>query len=363
MVGLITALASNGAKADTVTVKLTTLAPKGSSWVNVLQEVGENWKKVSDDRVALKIYPGGVAGDEISMVSKMRIGQYHAAALTSTGLSEIEGSVRVLQVPMLYQSDAELDYVRNKLTPLLEQRIEKKGYKVLTWGEAGWAHFFATSPIARPDDLKSLKLLTSANDHVVLDLWKANGFNPVPLSPTDILPSLETGMINAFAAPPMVALSFHWYHLAPNMTDLRWSPVIGATVIKKQIWDQTPADARKAMMDIAHKAGDKLQADIRRGNEDALGEMVKRRLRIVPVPHDVRAEWLRRTEDVYPKLLDRFVPRETFQEAVRLVKEFRARAAGPPAVRDANLTGETSSGRKAPRKKLFDTRPAGPGGE
>jgi hypothetical protein len=117
------------------------------------------------------------------------------------------------------------------------------------------------------------------------------------------------------------------------------------------------------MMDIAHKAGDKLQADIRRGNEDALGEMVKRRLRIVPVPHDVRAEWLRRTEDVYPKLLDRFVPRETFQEAVRLVKEFRARAAGPPAVRDANLTGETSSGRKAPRKKLFDTRPAGPGGE
>ena len=139
----VLAAALPAARAQKVVIKLATLAPEGSSWHLILKEMGEEWKKVSDGRVTLKIYPGGVVGDEGEMISKVRLGTIHAAAVTGTGLSEVDRGVQALQVPMLYRSDAELDYVRAKLVPTLEKRLADKGFVVLTWGEAGWVHFFA----------------------------------------------------------------------------------------------------------------------------------------------------------------------------------------------------------------------------
>ncbi|MBI5396961.1 MAG: TRAP transporter substrate-binding protein DctP [Verrucomicrobia bacterium] len=321
------ALALPAARAQNVVIKLATLAPEGSSWHLILKEMGEEWKKVSNGRVTLKIYPGGVVGDEAEMVSKMRLGTIHAAAVTGTGLSEIDRGVQALQVPMLYRSDAELDHVRARMTPTLEKRLGEKGFVVLTWGEAGWVHFFTKSPVVRPDDLKKLKLFTWAGDTLVLDLWKAGGFNPVPLASTDIMPSLQTGMINAFATPPVAALSFQWYSLAPNMTDMRWAPLIGATVLDKRSWQRIPADARDAIMAVSRKAGEKLQADVRRGELEAVKAMKDHKLNVVPVVGDAMTAWRSAAEAIYPKLRGPFVPADMFDEAQRIVTEFRSKGA------------------------------------
>jgi len=313
------------ARAQNVTVKLATLAPEGSSWHLILKEMGEEWRKVSNGRVTLKIYPGGVVGDEGEMISKIRLGTIHAAAATTMGLSEIDRGVQALCIPMLYRSDAELDYVRAKLAPKLEERMAAKGFIVLAWGEAGWVHFFTKTPVVRPDDLKKLKMFSWAGDNSTLDLWKNAGFTVVPLASTDIMPGLQTGMINAFATPPVAALSFQWYSLAPNMTDVRWAPLVGATILDKRAWERIPADVRDAIKAAARKAGERIQTDVRKGAIEAVKAMKEHKLNVVPVPADALAAWRSAAEGVYPKLVGPFVPADMFDEAKKLVGEFRAK--------------------------------------
>jgi TRAP-type C4-dicarboxylate transport system substrate-binding protein len=258
------------------------------------------------------------------MVSKMRLGAIHCAAVTGTGLSEIDRGVQALQLPMFYRSDAELDAVRTKLAPKLEERLAAKGFIVLTWGDAGWVHFFTKTPVVRPDDLKKQKLFTWAGDTMALDLWKTGGFKVVPLASTDIMPSLQTGMITAFAAPPAAALSFQWYSLAPNMTDLRWAPLVGAIIIDKRAWDKIPADARSALMATARKAGEKLQADVRKGSLESVKAMKEHRLTVVPVPGDAVVAWRTAAERLYPKMRGYYVPADMFDEAKKLVEGVRS---------------------------------------
>ena len=131
-------------------IKMATLAPEGSSWFRVLQEMGEEWRKASDGAITLRIYPGGVAGDEDAVIRKMRVGQIQAAAITGIGLAYLEPSFYALHIPMMYASDEEFDYVRDRYAPVLERKMEEKGFVVLNWGDAGWVHFFSKVPVVTP---------------------------------------------------------------------------------------------------------------------------------------------------------------------------------------------------------------------
>jgi TRAP-type C4-dicarboxylate transport system substrate-binding protein len=202
-----------------------------------------------------------------------------------------------------------------------------KSFIVLTWGEAGWVYFFTKTPVARPDDLKKLKLFSWAGDNSTLDLWKNAGFTVVQLASTDIMPGLQTGMINAFATTPVAALSFQWYSLAPNMTDMRWAPLIGATILDKRVWDKIPPDVREAIRNVSRKAGEKLQTDVRKGSIEAVKAMKEHKLNVVPVPENVVAEWRTAAEGAYPKLRGPFAPADMFDEVLRLVAEFRSKGA------------------------------------
>ncbi len=162
---IIMILLACSAGAQPVVVKMATLAPKGSSWHLILQEMGEKWKAVSGGRVTVTLYPGGVAGDDEDVVRKMRLGTLNAGLFTSIGLGDIDRTVLALQIPMLFESYDELDYVREKMSPDLEKIFEQKGFVVLNWTDAGWVHFFTKTPVHTPDDLKALKLALNGKVH------------------------------------------------------------------------------------------------------------------------------------------------------------------------------------------------------
>src|SRR6266581_2827662 len=265
---------------DTLIVKLGTSAPEGSSWDQIIQEMGERWKQAPGGGVLLRIYPGGVLGDEPDLVRKMRVGQIQAAALTAVGLSNIDESVAALQIPMMFRSYAELDYVRERLRPILEKRLLEKDFVVLNWGDAGWVMFFAKEPFTTPDDLKKMRLFAWAGDNDAVELWKAAGFHPVPLPSTEILTGLQTGLINAFDTTPLLALSSQWFALAPHMLDLKWAPLLGATVVTRKVWEKVPREARPALLKSAAEAGERLKADIRQANVKAIEAMKDHGLKI-----------------------------------------------------------------------------------
>ena len=309
---------------DTLIVKLGTSAPEGSSWDQIFKGMGEKWKQATGGAVTLRIYPGGVLGDEPDLVRKMRVGQIQAAALTAAGLSGIDASVAALQVPMMYRSYDELDYVRERLRPTVEKRLLERDFVVLNWGDAGWVMFFAREPFATPDDVRKMKLFVWAGDNDAVELWKTAGFHPVPLPATEILTGLQTGLINAFDTTPLLALSSQWFGLAPHMLDLRWAPLVGATVMTKKAWDRIPIGARPAVLQAAAEAGDRLKGDIRSANDKAIAAMREHGLKVTPSTPSIEAAWQKTAEEIYPKIRGTLVPPPVFDEVKRLRDEFRA---------------------------------------
>jgi TRAP-type C4-dicarboxylate transport system substrate-binding protein len=309
-------------------IKMGTLAPDGSPWHQALQSMGERWRKISAGQVKLVIYPGGVLGDEPDMVNKMRIGQIQAAGLSGAGLSGIEPGVMALQIPMMFDSYEELDYVRERVAPRLEKMVEARGYVVLNWGDVGWVHFFTTRPATRLGDMRKMKLLTLAGDNDTLELWKANGFRAVPLAATDILTGLQTGLVEAVPNTPLFALLDQSFGIARNMIDVKWAPLIGATVITRRMWDSLPAAQRSDMMKAAREAGVSLRDGIRKMGDEAIVTMQKRRLQVIHADAAALAEWRREAEGVYPKLRGGQVPAELFDEVRKLRDEYRATAVG-----------------------------------
>jgi TRAP-type transport system periplasmic protein len=323
--GLSVWIAPSGtAGAQTVHVKLGTLAPEGSAWHEIMRDMGEQWRIASGGRVRLTIYPGGVQGNEAEMVRKMRIGQLNAAAISSDGLQTITPEPGAFEIPLLFESNEEVDYVRDRIAPRLEAALEARGFVVLNWGDAGWVRFFTNRPVSRVSELQRLKLYVGGTDVAAVELWKEAGFRVVPLAPTDILTALQTRMIDAFQAPPGIALGFQWFPLARHMVDLPLAPVIGATIISKSSWDRIDPPVRPALLEAAREAGQRLTQEIRKLEADALRAMQKRGLQIIGVPSEARQEWQQMVEAFYPRIRGELIQPQDFDEVLRLVKEYRA---------------------------------------
>ena len=320
-VALITAV-SQPAPAETL--KLGTLAPEGSPWYEAIRDIAEAWKAQSGGDLAIRIYGGGVIGDEPDMVRKMRIGQLHAAALTGVGLTRIAPEVQALVIPMMIRSDEELNYVRTQLHDRLSGLLADRGFVLLSWGDAGWVHFFTQDPVVHPDDLKPMRLFTWAGDDTVVEIYKRCGYHPVPLAATEIHTALQSGLINAFQTTPIAALSFQWFGLAPHMTDLRWAPLIGAVVITKAAWERLPEELRPRFRAAAENAGKRLQAQVRRLGEDAVKVMQQHGLTVHPVPPEIAEVWERTARNCTADILDQLAPVEMVREVERLRDAYRA---------------------------------------
>jgi TRAP-type transport system periplasmic protein len=324
-----------GAGAQPIEIRMATLAPKDSPWCNVLVRMGERWKAISKGNVKLTILAGGYLGDESDTVRKLRIKEIQAVALTGAGMGDIEKGVAALQIPLMFESYEELDYVRDRVAPELEKRIEAKGYIVLNWGDAGWVHFFAKQRVTRLDDLKKLKMFTWQGSNDETELWKANGFHPIPLPATEIQMSLTTGLIEAIPTTPLYALWNQCFTLAKYMNDVKWAPLIGATIVSKAVWEKIPEAQRGPMLQAARDSGRELRTDIRSMGDKAVTAMTDglpgkkfAKLTVVHADDAALADWRKQTEAVYPKMRGTIIPADLFDRVRALRDEYRSQPKG-----------------------------------
>jgi TRAP-type C4-dicarboxylate transport system substrate-binding protein len=313
-----------------VVVKMATLAPDGSTYHLILKEMAETWKTATQGRVTVRLYPGSVAGDDADVVRKMRLGSLNAGLLTSSGVSAIDPSVMALQVPMLYASYDEVDHVLSVWGPKLEASIAAKGFVVLNWADAGWVRFFTKTPVRTPDELKPLKLFAWGNDTDALEIWKGAGFNPVPLPSTEISTALQTGLVSALPTTPTAAVLLQWYQHAKNLTDVKWALLLGATVVSKATWDKISPEDQKALRAAAAEAGARLRSESRAAEQRDVAAMQKRGLNVVAIDAKTEALWRAAAEAAYPKVRGKIVPEAAFDEARKILADFRARKAAAP---------------------------------
>lgn len=306
-------------------LRIGTLAPKNSLYHRQLMEVGEAWRSAEGEGAKYLIYPDGSQGGETDMARRMRIGQLQGALLSVVGLREIEPSIAALQnMPLLFRSWEEVDYVREKMRPVMEKKFLDKGFVVLAWGDAGWVRFFSKEAAQRPDDYRRMKFFAWAGEAEQQEIMKSLGYTPVPLETSDILPSIQTGMINAVPATPYFALASQVYDTAPHMLDINWAPIVGALVVTKKSWDAMSPAAREALRVAGEKAGLQMRSKARQEVDEAVEAMKKRGLQVHrPTPEQMK-EWNDLADKLYPRIRGRMVPAETFDEVFALLKAYRA---------------------------------------
>ncbi len=314
-----------GSPVSALTIKLGSLVPAGSPWHNALKMLAVEWRSISGNRVNIKIYPGGIAGDEPDMLRKMRINQLQAAALTGVGLFRIVPDLLSIQLPLLIANDEELDYILKKMKPTFEREMERKGFKMIVWTMTGWAHFFSRYPVVTPEDLKRQKLNVPAGNEREILAMKKIGFHVVPLPVPDLLTGLQSGMVDAFFGTPLIAAAFQWFGPAKNMCALRWAPVIGGIVLSTRTWNKIPDHIKPGLMEAALKAERSLRIETKKVEEEALAVMKQHGLVIHPVSPAVEREWKQLMDQGLDLIMGKSISREIYAQVRGYLNDFRKR--------------------------------------
>jgi TRAP-type C4-dicarboxylate transport system substrate-binding protein len=311
--------------AEKLTLKMAMTAPKGSIYHRVMQEVGEKWRAAEGGNAQFIIYTDSAQGSEAETVRRMRVGQINASMVTIVGLSEIDQSVSALQsIPLMFRSWQEVDYVRERLRPELEQRLRAKGFVVLFWGEGGWVQFFSRMPIRTPEEYKAARIFAWAGDNAQVDLMKSLGYRPVVLELSDILPSLQTGMIDTVPAAPLWALIGQFDRTAPYMLRINWAPIVGAVVMSAKTLEAMSPAGRAALLEASTKAGETLRAHRNTRDDEIIQALEQRGLKVITPTPDLERAWQDLARRAWPRVRGSMVPAEMFDRVERLLAEHRA---------------------------------------
>ncbi|HEY4718959.1 MAG TPA: TRAP transporter substrate-binding protein DctP, partial [Candidatus Methylomirabilis sp.] len=223
--------------AEAIPIKFATLAPEGSTWMRLLREMDAEVHKRSNGRVRFLFYPGGVLGDEIDVLRKIRVGQLHAGAFSGVGLGSVVPSIRVLELPLLFRDTGEIEFVTGRLEAQFTTAFEERGFVLLALAEAGAVHIFSKKPIRRREDLEGVKIWAWQGDPLAAALFERYQVAPVPLALPEVLPSLQTGLINAFYAPPAAAIALQWFNQVSHMSAPELTYAIGGMLVSRSRWE------------------------------------------------------------------------------------------------------------------------------
>lgn len=310
------------------TIKFATVAPDGSTWMNVMKEYDAAVRKESGGRLGFKIFPGGIHGDEKVVLRKIKIGQLHSGGFTGVGMGEIAPKVRILDSPFLVRSYGEVDYIYQQFDKEFQQAFEEGGYVLLGWAEVGFVHVFTSTPVNKPDDLKGLKMWTWEGDPIAETAFKALGINPTPLSLDNVMTSLQTGLIDAFYTSPYAATVLQWYTRVKYMVDVPLADAAGAVLISKKYFDTLPKDLQDILLRNGRTYLAKLTKLSRQDNKTAVEEMKKRGIVLLKASDKDVQQYVEIGGRARKMLVGKLFSDDFLNRVEQSVKEFRTKNKG-----------------------------------
>ena len=308
-----------------LTVKLGSPFPEGSSWDSSLKRMAAKWSEITGGQVRMRIYPGGVAGDQADMIRKMRIGQLDSAVLTPFGLQSIVPKTFVLSLPGMYKSDEELDYVIEEFVPEFDDAFEKEGFRMLAWSKSGWAYFFSKNPARTPQMLMNEKLSVSNADEETAVNFKSLGFNVVPTALNELMVALQSGMVSAFYGPPMAAAGYQWFALAPYLIDFPLAPVVGGFVISERTWNRIPERYHAQLKAAIEEVAADFYAESERLNTEAMNVMKRHGLEVVELTPEELESWYELMESGHRLLVGegKWIDEDLYNKLVSTLESMR----------------------------------------
>ncbi|MBI2083974.1 MAG: TRAP transporter substrate-binding protein DctP [Deltaproteobacteria bacterium] len=308
---------------QTTEIKLATIAPAGSSWDKITTKMNEELKTKSGGKLSFKIYPGGTQGDEKDVVRKMRIKQIHAGGFTGNGLGQIAPQIRVLELPFLYKTPQEIDYVTGKMGSQMEAVLSKGNPPVvlLGWAEAGFVYIYSNKPIKKLTDLKGTKVWQWEGDPLAAATFASLGVAPVPLAITDVMTALSTNMIEAVYVPPLGCLALQWCSKVKYMTDLPVVNSMGALVMLQSEYNKLSPDQQKILREVTAKYTREIVDQTRKDNLQAVEETKRLGVQIVSVDEKDRQEIMDAAKKVWTDQAGKLYTAEQLLTIQKLVAE------------------------------------------
>jgi TRAP-type C4-dicarboxylate transport system substrate-binding protein len=302
---------------------LGSIAPANSLWDRALKQMATDVQAATERRVRIRV-ASMTQGDESAIVRRLLLGTTQVASLTLIGLSELDESFDVLGMPFFFSSDAEARHVLGALEPRFVRGLEAQNLVLINWGHTGWAHLFSAERISSLAELRDAKLFTSAGDDRVVRWFRENGFNPVPLSLSDVPVGLNTGLINAYPFPPYAALLLQYYRPAPHMLDLPLGPVLGATVMHKRHWYRLSPEDREAIMTAGQELENGLFKNVPVQDTEAVEEMKTRGLEVTELSAAELTAFRTAADEMNASMRGTIVAADVFDEAIQARDAFRA---------------------------------------
>lgn len=306
-------------------IKFASLAPEGTTWMRIMRALDKDLRKATGKAVRFRIYPGGVSGNEKDVVRKLRVGQLHAAGFTGVGLGEILPAVRLFEIPFLFRNYKEVDAVHLALDGWYEEAFRKKGYVLLGWSEVGFARFFSKKPINNISDLSKQKVWMWEGDPLARAYFTAMGVRAIPLAVTDVLTSLQTGLVDTVYISPLAAIALQWFTKVRYINPVPMANVTGAVVMRKKNFDRLSPAHRKILIKQTRARMIELRRLTRKENAGAIAAMKKRGLKISAPPAAADLEAFRRIGEKAEKtIVGKLIPAELLTRARRTLSALRS---------------------------------------
>jgi len=310
--------------AEPITIKFATVAPEGSTWMNTMKELEKAIREKTQGQIAFRVYAGGVAGDELDALRKIRIGQLQSAAFSGVGFGQILPAVRVLDLPFLFRNYKEIDLVHKDLESFFAEQFRQKDFELLSWAEVGNVHLFSQEPIRKLGDLAKLKVWTWSGDPIAKETFSAMGTNPIPLAITDVTTALNTGMIDTVYAPPLGAIALQWNLYVKVMTSLPLAHSTGAVLISKNFAQKIPAEHFKIIKDEFHRSMERLTLELRKQTEESVALLEKGGIKILPAPEEADLKEFYKVHDrVAQALTGKVYPKDVLDKVYDILKKNR----------------------------------------
>lgn len=277
--------------------KIATASPDGLSWMNELRLAIREVEEGTDGRVTFKIYPGGVQGDDFTVLRKMRIGQLQGGAVVASTLSRFFPDLKIYNLPMTFRNFEEVDYVRQRMDPVLLKGLKDNGIHSFALAETGFAFILSKTPVRKVSDLKTLKVWVPSDDRLYIQLMRSFGIDPIPLLTADVLPGLQSGLINAIASPPIVALALQWHTQVKYVTDLPIVYIYSMLALDNKPFARlSPAD-QQLVDRVINQTFREIDRSNRLDNEKAFQALLDQGLTLVSPTDAEREVWYRFAEN------------------------------------------------------------------
>ena len=277
--------------AHATTFKIASIAPEGTSWMQEMRKGAEEIHKRTDGRVNFRFFPGGVMGNDKSVLRKIRIGQLQGGAVTAGGLMDIAPNTQIYTLPLLFRSLDEVDYVRKRMDPILKQNLLKQGYVSFGFSEGGFAYLMSDKPLRTTEDLKGEKVWAPEGDRISRAAFESMNISPVPLPLSDVLTGLQTGLINTVATSFTGAIALQWHTQVKYITDMPLMYIYGTMIIDKNAFARLSEQDQKIVDDVMSGVFHKLNRESRTNNEEARAALVKEGITFVEPSPGVRQTW------------------------------------------------------------------------